>query len=135
LTTNCCQIESILHFAGPRSSKFRMIGCELSSHYARARSAKVGAGFAFDRPLIFLIGALEAASIGFADDMICNLDDRLRKKEQGASPAPKIVSTLFSREFGFGVDWRGDAALCASGFLPRLGPPDLRLSASLTPDS
>jgi hypothetical protein len=26
------------------------------------------------------------------------------KKEQGASPAPKIVSTLFSRKFGFDLD-------------------------------
>ena len=46
-------IESILDFAGPRSGKFRMIECELSSHDARARSAKVGTGFASDRALIF----------------------------------------------------------------------------------
>jgi hypothetical protein len=29
---------------------------------------------------------------------------RKRKKEQGASPAPKIVSTLFPRKFGFDLD-------------------------------
>jgi hypothetical protein len=27
-----------------------------------------------------------------------------KKKEQGASPAPKIVSTLFPRKFGFDLD-------------------------------
>lgn len=46
-------IESILDFAGPCSGKFRMIECELSSHDARARSAKVGTGFASDRALAF----------------------------------------------------------------------------------
>jgi hypothetical protein len=39
----------------------------------------------------------------------------LEKKEQGASPAPKIVSTLFSRKFGFDLDCRVDAACARQG--------------------
>src|SRR3954462_12280373 len=40
------------------------------------------------------------------------------KKEQGQSPAPKIVSTLLPRNFRFDFDCRGDAA-CA-----RRAPPE-----------
>lgn len=44
-------IDAILDFAGERSGRFRMIAAEVSSHDARARSAKVEAGFASDRAL------------------------------------------------------------------------------------
>jgi len=45
-------IQAIIDFAGERSGHFRLIECEVSSHDARARSAKVEAGFASDRALI-----------------------------------------------------------------------------------
>jgi hemoglobin-like flavoprotein len=44
-------IDAILDFAGERTGHFRLITSEVSSHDARARSAKVEAGFASDRAL------------------------------------------------------------------------------------
>jgi hypothetical protein len=38
-----------------------------------------------------------------------------RKKEQGVSPARKIVSTLFARNLNFALHWRGDAACARQG--------------------
>ena len=58
-----------------------------------------------------------------------------KEKEQGAVPCSKIVSTLFSRKVGFDLDLTGRRCLCAPGLLPRLGPPDFNLSASLSPYS
>jgi hemoglobin-like flavoprotein len=46
-------IDAILDFAGERTGHFRLIMSEVSSHDARARSAKVEAGFASDRALFF----------------------------------------------------------------------------------
>jgi hypothetical protein len=37
------------------------------------------------------------------------------KKEQGVSPARKIVSTLFARNLNFDLHWRGDAASARQG--------------------
>jgi len=66
--------------------------------------------------------------------MIGDHDDRLRqKKSRAASPAPKIVSTLFSRKFWIWCWLAGRRCFCAPGFLPRLGPPDFDLPASLSP--
>jgi hypothetical protein len=48
-----------------------------------------------------------------------------KKKEQGQSPALKIVSTLFSsKKLDLSFVRRGDAACARQGLLPRLGPPD-----------
>ena len=44
-------IDAVLDFAGERTGHFRLIEAEVSSHDARARSAKVEAGFASDRAL------------------------------------------------------------------------------------
>jgi hypothetical protein len=44
-------IDAILDFAGERTGHFRLIVSEVCSHDARARSAKVEAGFASDRAL------------------------------------------------------------------------------------
>jgi len=52
------------------------------------------------------------------------------KKEQGASPAPKIVSTLFPRKLDL-ILIDGVTLLVRAGLLPRLGPPDFNLSVSL----
>jgi hypothetical protein len=38
-----------------------------------------------------------------------------QKKEQGVSPARKIVSTLFARNLNFDLHWRGDAASARQG--------------------
>jgi hypothetical protein len=55
-----------------------------------------------------------------------------KQKRAGREALLKIVSTLFSPKVGFALDLGGDAAWCASGLLPRLGPPDFNLSASLS---
>jgi hypothetical protein len=44
-------IDAILDFTGERTGHFRLIISEVSSHDARARSAKVEAGFASNRAL------------------------------------------------------------------------------------
>jgi hypothetical protein len=44
-------IDAIPDLAGERSGRFRLIATEVFSHDARARSAKVEAGFASDRAL------------------------------------------------------------------------------------
>jgi hypothetical protein len=49
---------------------------------------------------------------------------RRQKNEQGQNPARKIVSTRYPQMIRFMVAEWGDAACCAPGLLPRLGPPD-----------
>jgi hypothetical protein len=52
-------------------------------------------------------------SLSFA---IVSKKDVLEKKEQGAKPCSKIVSTLnFPENFGFDLDCRGDAACARQG--------------------
>src|SRR5215472_9487301 len=50
---------------------------------------------------------------------------RCEKKEQGGDALlQKLCRPFIPAILGFDLDWRSDACLSASGFLPRLGPPD-----------
>jgi hypothetical protein len=59
--------------------------------------------------------------------------DDLEKKEQGAKPCSKIVSTLFPQNSDL-ILIDGVTLLVRAGLLPRLGPPDLNLPAQPEPE-
>jgi hypothetical protein len=55
------------------------------------------------------------------------------KKRAGPKPRSKIVSTLFSPKNLDLILIDGVTLLVRAGLLPRLGPPDFNLAASLSP--